>query len=42
MEIAVAAQNLIHFAEGAGYEVRVVNNFNSYEWLSQTMVELIR
>lgn len=42
MEIAVSAQNIIHFAELAGYEIRIVDNINSYQWLSQEMVASIR
>ena len=41
MEGYVAAQNHIHFGKQDGFEVRIVNNLNAYEWLPKEMIENI-
>jgi hypothetical protein len=35
MEEIMMAQNLAHFGKQAGFEVRIVNNLNAYDWLSE-------
>jgi hypothetical protein len=34
----IVSNNLIHFGMESGYEVRIVDNFNAYDWLSSDMI----
>lgn len=34
--------HLIHVGIESGYDVRIVDNFNAYNWLSPMMVEFVR
>ena len=42
MEEALIAHNLIHFGNHSGFEVRVVNNLNAYDWLSEEMIAFVK
>jgi hypothetical protein len=42
IEEGVAAQNQIHFGKEDGFEVRVVNNLNAYDWLSEEMINFVK
>ena len=42
IEESLAAQNLMHFGKQGGFEVRVVNNLNAYDWLSEETTALVR
>jgi hypothetical protein len=42
MEGYVAAQNHIHFGKQEGFDVRVINNLNAYDWLSEEMIAFIK
>jgi hypothetical protein len=30
----IVSNNLIYYGEASGFEVRVVNNYNAYDWLT--------
>lgn len=40
--MALAAQNLIHFATISSYTVTIVNNHNAYDYLSPPTIHLIK
>ena len=42
MEEAIIGQNLIHFGKQGGFEVRVVNSLNAYDWLSDEMAAFVK
>lgn len=42
MEVALSAQNLIHFANISNYTVRIVNNHNAYDYLSHSAINSIK
>jgi hypothetical protein len=42
MDFDLVAHNLIHFAKQAEYEVRIVNNLNAYDWLSEESIAFIK
>jgi hypothetical protein len=42
MTESLAAKHLIHVGKKSGYDVRVVNSFTAYDWLSPEMTEAVR
>lgn len=42
MTEALVANHLIHVGKKSGFEVRVVNSFTAYDWLSPEMIEIVR